>query len=309
MSGKSRCWLALILAGLAGVISGECICRSPMLRNIIGNQAGRGELLAIVRGTGIYAGDRIDPDASIRDLVAEKNLRRVALKTSVSPSDVTHEDDLLRAQFGTDAAFEKAIRANGVDDKFLREEVSAHLRGRGWLDAQIPATTVSDSESQAFFDSHQAAFVQPVRYRASHIFLIAPAGTSDDVIEQQRQSIAAIAARLAKGESFSSLAAEFSEDEATKLRGGDLGFFATSRMPSEFMEEIAKMRPGETGKPFRSHLGFHIIQLTDLKPARALLFDEARPEITTFLANRMRVEKVTNLAENLAISDYIRAEK
>jgi parvulin-like peptidyl-prolyl isomerase len=50
---------------------------------------------------------------------------------------------------------------------------------------------------------------------ASHIFLAAPPETVPEIVESKRTT----------------LAAETSEDEATKLNGGDLGFSSTNRMP------------------------------------------------------------------------------
>ena len=53
----------------------------------------------------------------------------------------------------------------------------------------------------------------------------------------------ALSVRLAGGEDFATLAAQNSEDEATKLRGGDLGYFSADRMPPDFVEAAAKLRP------------------------------------------------------------------
>jgi parvulin-like peptidyl-prolyl isomerase len=68
-------------------------------------------------------------------------------------------------------------------------------------------------------------------------------------------------------------------NEATKTRGGDLGFFSQLPVPPDFFAAIIKMRVGEISKPIRTRLGFHIIQLTDREPPRRMTFDEAREEI------------------------------
>jgi parvulin-like peptidyl-prolyl isomerase len=115
-----------------------------------------------------------------------------------------------------------------------------------------------------------------------------------------------LATRLSQGEPLSQLAAETSEDEASKPRGGDLGYFAESRTPPEFIAEIKKLRPGEMSKPFRSPLGFHIAQLTDTKETRLLTFDEARPEILIALANDRRADSIRQITQDLSRSDYLR---
>jgi parvulin-like peptidyl-prolyl isomerase len=138
-----------------------------------------------------------------------------------------------------------------------------------------------------------------VRYRASHLFLASHAETPPDAVEGKEKAIAALEARLKKGERLSALA-ELSEDEATKRRGGDLGYFSETRTPAQFLAEIKKLRVGETSKPFRSHLGFHIAQLTEIKPARVLSLEEARGEIMTALANQRRATSVARIAHEIS---------
>ena len=56
---------------------------------------------------------------------------------------------------------------------------------------------------------------------------------------------------------------------------------------------------GQRSKPFRSHLGFHIVQVTEIRPARLLSFDEARAEISLALANERRASLGEPIARNL----------
>ena len=113
--------------------------------------------------------------------------------------------------------------------------------------------------------------------------------------------------RIAGGEPLSKLAAEASEDEASKVRGGDIAFFSAARMPPEFFAEVEKLQSGEISKPFRSHLGFHIVQLTETKPPRLVPFEEACGEISGALANERRVQITARLAGSLTKADYLRS--
>ena len=219
----------------------------------------------------------------------------------IDPARVDRELALLKAQFANDNAFGKALRGSGLSISSLREKIATQLRGLQWLEKQIaPAMKLTEQECREFYQAHQELFRQPLRFRASHVFLAAHAETPPEVIEEKELAIAALAERLAKGESLSQLAAEASEDEATKSRAGDLGFFAESRMAPEFIAEIKNLRLGETSKPFQTHLGFHIAQVTDLKAARLPGFAEVRPEISVALANERRVLQADRLAESLS---------
>jgi parvulin-like peptidyl-prolyl isomerase len=103
-----------------------------------------------------------------------------------------------------------------------------------------------------------------------------------------------------RGEDFGELAAAVSEDEASKTHGGDLGFFAASRMPAEFFEAAEQLLPNAPPRFLQSHLGFHALQVTDVHPARLLTLAEATPEISVLIAAEKRRRVVAALESELA---------
>jgi parvulin-like peptidyl-prolyl isomerase len=99
--------------------------------------------------------------------------------------------------------------------------------------------------------------------------------------------------QLQNGATFDALAAQFSEDERTKLRGGDLGWFATARMPEDFMAAVAKLKPGTMSGIVRTKLGWHVIKLIEIRPAAPVEFDDVKAEIVAMLANQERAQAVS----------------
>ena len=292
----------VLLALLAGLGASELLCRSVASRDLAGRLAGRGHLVTVVNGKGIYETDLGgDEETTASELIVAENLRRAAAQETVDPARVEQELVLIKVQFRSDRAFEDAMRANGFSMSSLRERIAADLRRRQWLEKQLaPAAAVTEQECRQFYEAHQDRFMQPVRFRVSHLLLAAHAETPPEVVEEKELAIAALAERLGKGEAFSQLAAEASEDESSKSRGGDLGFFSEFRMAPDFIAEIQKLRVGQVSKPFRTHLGFHIAQVTDIKAARLLSFEEARSEISLALANECRAFQAQQIAANLS---------
>jgi parvulin-like peptidyl-prolyl isomerase len=301
MNRRMRLVVLTVAAFLLGLGASELLCRSTAFRDLAGRLAGRGHLIAISNQTGIYETDLVgDDEPSAADLIAVENLRHAVAHETISQARIDREIDLLKAQFGNDKNFEKALREGGLTISFLREKVTNQLRGLDWLEKQIrPAGIITGQDCRQFYDAYRDLFTQPLRYRAAHLFLAAHTETPPEVIEEKEKAISAFSARLSQGEALSQLTAESSEDEASKPRGGDLNYFSETRMPPEFMAEIKKLRVGETSKPFRSHLGFHIAQLTDIRPVHPLNFEEARPEISVALANERRAIRVDQIAETL----------
>lgn len=72
----------------------------------------------------------------------------------------------------------------------------------------------------------------------------------------------ALAARLAGGADFAKLAAENSDDPATRRRGGDLGWFTADAYGTTFGLQVAALADGQTSAPFRTDEGWVIVQRT-----------------------------------------------
>jgi hypothetical protein len=297
-------------ASFSGVFCSKLLCRSTAFRDATGRLFGRGRVIAITDGRAVYEKDLDGVDFfTTSDLIVMENLRRVARNEPLGAAKVDGELSLLRAQFGDEKAFLLGVRSNGFSISSLRERIADQLRSLEWLEKQIVAEkAATEKECRDFYETHRALFTQPVRFRTSHLFLAAPADTPPEIVESKREVIDALAVRLSRGESMTQLAAEASEDEATKSRGGDLGFFSSVRMPPEFFAEIEKLAVGRRSNPFRSHLGFHIVEVAEIRPARVLSFDDARADILLAFANERRALIAERLADMLSTATYARLD-
>ena len=303
MKRPARAFLLLAAACGAGLLCAELLYRWPAARGLIARALGHGELVAIVDGVGIYASE----DEDVATLIVTENLRRVSAGEQVSDDAVERELARLQHQFGSAKVFAAELESAGVSEDALRADIAEHLRARRWLEHHIVAQlVVSEEESRAFYEAHSDRFAQPPRFRASHFFLAAPAATPPEVVQAKDEAIKTIAKRVAKGENFAGLIAQFSEDEATKERGGDLGFFSAARMPEDFIAEVQKLEPGKPGAPVRLPLGFHILQLTDTRPARQMPFEEVHDEIALHLANKKRAAAVEHLRQQMMRTEFTR---
>ena len=304
-----RAALALFLilgAAAAGLASSEALYRWPAAREIIARTFGRGELLAVVDGTGIYDSD-VPAGGDVVQSVIAANLRRESRDEQISEAAVEREFQLLRYQFGTDKVFESELEASGLSAETLRASIAEYLRTQQWIEKQIaPELHATEDESRAFYAPNLERFAQPPRFRVSHLFLAAPEATPPEVVQAKQDTAKALAKRLSKREEFALLIAEASEDEATKERGGDLGFFSAARMPADFMAEVVKLALGKPTAPLKLHLGIHILQLTDTRPARQIPFEEVRGEIALHLTNAKRAAAVERLRQRLTAAEFIR---
>ncbi len=310
-----------VAAGAAGIVLGQLICHSVTCRDVIGGGFGRGHLLALTGGEGIYetdvereieeldyakGRDAVDPDdvdakrAVLARLIATVAVKQHSKTEEISEIQIDREFDLIRSQFRDRHVWIAALGGNRLSPRSLRAYIADNLRAQKWIERRLGnETRVTEDECAGYFDAHQAAFALPARFRASHLFLAAPAETPAPVVDLKRRTIDSVSVRLSHGEDFSELVGLMSEDEATKIRGGDLGFFSSSRMPPDFIAAIDKMHLGQLSAPIQTLLGFHIVKLTDSRPARQMNFEEAKGEIRLKLENDRRREIVQRLADKL----------
>lgn len=316
----------LVAAGalLLGFGGGEYLIRNFPFHRWIAQIVRQDELLALVGRHGIYDRDvtrafqaelftrGADPQdlesrsedeqkrAVLGRLVTLAKLDDASADETIGSAALNRELNLLRAQMRDEKAWHEALQRGATNPRQLRGEVARNLRERQWIEGQIaPRIQPNEEECRRYFEEHQAAFAEPLRLRASHLFLAAPEGYPAEIIATKRALIDNLAKRLANGEAFPALVAEFSEDEANQKRGGDLGYFAAARMLPEVFDAAQHLHPGETSAPICSRLGFHIIRLTETRPPRALTFEEARPEITAQLENKKRASASASLLAGL----------
>jgi parvulin-like peptidyl-prolyl isomerase len=321
---KRKLLIPLLLAGacVAGIACGRLVYRLPAVRTAIGIWCGRGRLLAIAQGVGIYEvdlrralaevryatgvdekdrhEDNIDKRQVLTRLISNSVARSLGAPEEVSRAKIASELNLLRWQFRDEKTWRVALGASGLSVRSLRRSIVGDLHAQQWIDRQIASQiNVTGGECRSFYEMHPESFLQSVRFRASHLFLASPPETPPELVETKQQAIKSFATRIKNGEKLAELAAVASEDGATKSRGGDLGFFSESRMPADFFAAVSEMHVGETSQPIRTRLGLHIIQLTDSRPARPMTFDEARKEIALTSENEKRRTALQNLTADL----------
>jgi peptidyl-prolyl cis-trans isomerase D len=121
-----------------------------------------------------------------------------------------------------------------------------------------------------------ARFDQPKKVRARHLLVKVAAGAAADADEAARKKVEALAARVAKGDDFGKVASEASEDEASRSRGGDLGFITEGVVEKPFADAAFALAAGQVSPPVRTSAGWHLVRADQVIPAKKVSLEEAR---------------------------------
>jgi len=265
-----------------------------------------------VQMTGVKASD-LSPEQKLEgyrqildELITEKLVNKAAAGITVPQSDVDAQIAKIKAQFPSDEDFSKQLAQVGQTPEQLSDTIKKMLQQQRWLEGQLAGKTeVTDEEAKKFYEENKTEFQQPETVKASHILFRVNKEDSEDVVNQKLKAAQGAETRAKKGEDFTALAKELSEEPGAKESGGDLGFFPKDRMVPEFAEVAFTEKVGDISDPVRTQFGWHVIKVTDKKAAGTLPYDEVKEQLIGYLKNKKQEEAAQELLKSLRDSAKI----
>ena len=184
-------------------------------------------------------------------------------KVKVTPEQVKAYYDGHAAEFTTPERVRVEYLELSVDSLAARAEAPAEEVKRAYEDGMT-----------------RNQWGQPEERRASHILIAAGADAKEADRKAAQEKAQAIAERVRKApKTFADVARKESQDPGSAVQGGDLGFFAPAAMVKPFADATFAAKKGDIVGPVQSEFGYHVIMVTDIKPAKLRSLAEATPEI------------------------------
>ena len=103
------------------------------------------------------------------------------------------------------------------------------------------------------------------------------------ILVKTEEDATSMVEKLSEGAAFEALAKEFSEDEGSRDKGGDLGYFTRDMLNEVFTEKAFATPKGERSAPFETEFGWHIVEVQNRRKAPQPTFEEMRSEILNFM--------------------------
>jgi len=136
----------------------------------------------------------------------------------------------------------------------------------------------TEEELKNLYEEQKAQYGTPEQRKVSHILIAADMDNEDD--DKAAQSKAeALRERLSKGEDFSKLAKENSDDKDSAVKGGDLGLNTKDATHPDLANTAFALAKGEVSQPVKTKFGYDLIKVTELIPATTKKFEEVRAEL------------------------------
>ncbi|MFV1994478.1 MAG: peptidylprolyl isomerase [Verrucomicrobiales bacterium] len=248
---------------------------------------------------------RLNQLAALDELIEDELLRSHAENTPLPlpEAEIDQALERFRNQFESEAEFDALLEHSGIPAAELRSLIASQLQQSAWIEHNIAAAIrVDDEEIRAFIEANPESRKVPERVRARQIFL----STVEKGGPERRKLIEEIHRKLLAGEtSFAELARDFSEDPRSAKRGGDLDWFSRQRIDPAFAEVVFSLAKGEISPPFRTDIGWHIVELTERLPAREAAFEEIQAEVRQLFETEKRQVAVSEFTRRLRQNSVI----
>jgi peptidyl-prolyl cis-trans isomerase D len=171
------------------------------------------------------------------------------------------------------------------------------------VDTLAANAAVTPEEVKRYYDEElkKGTFGIPEERRASHILVAVKPGATDAEKKAAQEKARKIADEVRKNpKRFAEIAKKESQDPGSAAKGGDLGFFGRGAMVKPFEDAVFAAKKGEIVGPVASDFGYHVIEVTDVKPAKVKSLAEATPEIEGILRKQRASGLMAQGAENFA---------
>jgi parvulin-like peptidyl-prolyl isomerase len=210
----------------------------------------------------------------------------------VTQEDVDEEIETIKDQIseqakaagqdiGRNEAFEEALTQADLTEDELRQDIRDQLPIQKVQEEVVGDVEPTDAEIQAFYDENkELQFATPEQRCISHILFNKDQQQKAKEVKQQLQD--------EEGKSFAELAREFSQDPGSKEEGGDLGCQGEGSFVPEFEEAAFSADEGEVVGPVETEFGYHVIKVTETRPAETAPLEEVKPQIREQLAQEQQ---------------------
>lgn len=249
------------------------------------------QLLTAVQGTAFVPKTVAERFSAINE--QEREVQALNFQSGDFAAQVKITDEALKAYYEKNAAqFE-------IPESIKAEYVVLNT------DALSSQITVTDAEVQALYEQNKKAYSTEEQRRASHILISTKKDASAADKAAAKAKAEGLLATLRKNpELFAKLAKENSQDPGSAERGGDLDFFGKGAMVKAFEDTAFKLKQGDISDVVQTDFGYHIIQLTAIKPASVKSLDEVKLQITAEIKKQKAAKIYADAAETFTNSVY-----
>ncbi|HOZ15203.1 MAG TPA: peptidylprolyl isomerase [Tenuifilaceae bacterium] len=199
-------------------------------------------------------------------LVNQSKIDSIEVNQASIESEIDRRLKYFIDQIGSEKALENYFNKPMYEIKDdLREVIEEQQLSQQMRQKIVDKVKITPSEVKSFYKNTLPDSLPkiPEQYELQQIMIFPP--SSAEAKFQVKEKLLEIRERILKGERFSTLAVAYSEDRASAIRGGELGFRSRDELVKAFADVAFGLKEGQVSQIVETEYGFHIIQMIESK--------------------------------------------
>jgi peptidyl-prolyl cis-trans isomerase C len=193
-------------------------------------------------------------------------------------------------QTPSEESFNRQLRSLGMEPDLFRAQILEQAVVKAVIDRELrPKINVTDAQVKEYYDKNATRYQEPELVRVRHVLI----STKDPATGQElppdkrveKQKLAQkVLTRARAGEDFTWLAKEFSEDNASKTKGGEYVIARAKDDPNravvpEFEGAAFSLGTNQVSDIVTTKYGFHVIKVVEKIPVKQIEFAKVEAAI------------------------------
>jgi peptidyl-prolyl cis-trans isomerase C len=240
----------------------------------------------------------------LKNLVLKKLIldKAAALPLKDVDKDEATELDRLKGP-AAEPEFEAQLKTAGLTLDDLKKKIHEKVLISKVLESEaFKNVDPTDQEINDIYLKNKDSFNIPAKIRVSRILVLVDDKTSPADKAAKKKAIDQARDRVVKGEDFSKVAMEVSQDQYSKPKGGDVGFFARGENEPGFDDVAFATKQNVVSPVFLTPLGYQFLKVTAIQPAGVVPVADARGYITSKL-RQMKMEEQSQAYAKQLLAD------
>jgi len=192
-------------------------------------------------------------------------------------------------------------------------EIEKYVLAEEVLQREFAGIKPTEEELKEFYQKNKELYREPEGVKVKHILIYVPEKADKKTRDEALAKAKKIRERIKRGERFEDLARKYSDDTASREKGGDLGVLRRGMTVPEFEDKVFALEEGKVSEPIASPYGYHIVKLEKRIPAKTKAFEEVKNQVADDYLKEKERERLSRLMSELKKKYqpevYLRGEK
>ncbi len=233
-----------------------------------------------------------------------RRLNELRQQATNPPTPEQFLEELIRYEIGVQEARKQNLENDPIVQERFRQELYKALIERA-LGEQVEKIQVTEAEMRRFYQRNP-------EIQLSHILIEFRVDATPEQKAEARSRAEMVLGLVRKGDRpFEEIARNYSDDSASKVNGGDIGYHNRVSIMPQVYEAAVRLRVNQTSGILETPYGFHIIRVTgrrsfqqaNRRAIRAAVFDEKRKQLFDQYFDRLKrgykIQSNVNAVRNL----------